>query len=215
MITMEKQYIQYGCGLSAPKEWKNFDTSPTLRLQKLPLIGTMFKGRLNTIFPDNVLYGDIVKGLPVKENSCDAVYCSHVLEHLALNDFRLALKNTYRIMKPNGVFRCVLPDLEVICREYLKALEQGDPNGSIDFIGKGTLLGIEERPKGIKGFLTSYLGNARHLWMWDHSSLEMELRKVGFKNIRKAGFNDSQEQVFKFVENKARFESAVVLEAIK
>lgn len=214
-MTKEKQYIHYGCGLSAPKEWKNFDTSPTLRLQKLPLIGTLVKGRLNAVFPDNVFYGDIVKGLPLEENSCDAVYCSHVLEHLALKDFRTALLNTYKILKPNGIFRCVLPDLEVICREYLKAVEGKDPNGSINFMGKGSLLGLEERPKGIKGFLTSYLGNAKHLWMWDHVSLEMELSKVGFKNIRKASFNDSSVGAFKFVENKERFESAVALEAVK
>ena len=24
-------YVQYGCGLCAPKEWVNFDVSPTLR----------------------------------------------------------------------------------------------------------------------------------------------------------------------------------------
>lgn len=38
---------------------------------------------------------------------------------------------------------------------------------------------------------------------------------MGFKNIRKASFNDSSEGAFKFVENKDRFESAVALEALK
>ena len=35
--------VQYGCGLSDPEGWKNFDSSPTLRLQKLPLIGRFIK----------------------------------------------------------------------------------------------------------------------------------------------------------------------------
>ena len=91
---MTKIYVQYGCGLSAPKEWTNFDVSPTLRIQKTPLLGTILKSKLNTTFPSNVLYGDIIKGLPIDENSCDGLYCSHTLEHLSLQDFRKALINS-------------------------------------------------------------------------------------------------------------------------
>ena len=95
-------YIQYGCGLSAPENWKNFDSSPTLRLQKVPLLGKLVN---KTPFPSKVIYGDIVKGLPgIKDNSCDGVYCSHVLEHLSLEDFRIALRNTLNILKPGGYF---------------------------------------------------------------------------------------------------------------
>lgn len=32
-------FIQYGCGLSAPAGWRNFDSSPTLRAQRLPVLG--------------------------------------------------------------------------------------------------------------------------------------------------------------------------------
>ena len=48
-------YLQYGCGLSAPSEWYNFDASPTLRLQKLPFVGSVFKKKVD--FPKNVRYG--------------------------------------------------------------------------------------------------------------------------------------------------------------
>ena len=57
----KKLYVQYGCGLSAPNEWKNFDVSPTLRFQKIPFIGKLLKNRLNVNFPNNVVYGDIIK----------------------------------------------------------------------------------------------------------------------------------------------------------
>lgn len=92
-------YVHYGCGLSAPKEWKNFDVSPTLRIQKTPIVGAILKGSLNTVFPSNVQYGDIVKGLPVPDNSCRGVYCSHTLEHISLYGFREALRNTHRILR--------------------------------------------------------------------------------------------------------------------
>ena len=53
-------YVQYGCGDEAPKEWKNFDVSPTLRIQQTPIIGRLFRSKLNLVFPDNVYYGDIL-----------------------------------------------------------------------------------------------------------------------------------------------------------
>lgn len=209
-----KLYVQYGCGLSAPKEWKNFDVSPTLRIQKTPIIGNIVKGRLNVVFPDNVLYGDIIKGLPIKDHSCDGVYCSHTLEHLSLNDFRIALKNTYRILKDGGIFRCVVPDLEWSAKSYLKELEGGNKNASVKFIND-TLLGTKARPRGIKGLFVSFLGNANHLWMWDHQSLAAELSDAGFKHMRTCSFNDSEDEMFKLVEAEDRFVHAVAIECRK
>ena len=66
--------VQYGCGFSAPENWINYDSSPTLRFEKMPLIGTLYTRRSKdkqNRFPKNVLYGDIIKGLPHKENTVD------------------------------------------------------------------------------------------------------------------------------------------------
>jgi hypothetical protein len=212
---MSKVYVQYGCGLSSPEGWVNYDASPTLRLQKTPVFGKIIKPFLNTVFPSTVKYGDIVKGLAVDLNSCDGVYCSHVLEHLALSDFRIALKNTYEILKPGGVFRCVLPDLEFLVRSYINSLERNDPQASLNFIGNGTLLGIVNRPKGIKDMLVNHFGNSNHLWMWDFISLSAELQKAGFKEIRRVKFNDSNDEMFKKVEDETRFINALAIECLK
>ena len=211
---MDSLYLQYGCGLTAPKEWINFDASPTLRIQKMPIAGALLKKRLNTVFPDNVRYGDIIKGLPVMESSFTGIYCSHTLEHLSLTDFRKALVNTYKLLKPNGIFRCVLPDLETAARDYLTSLDEGDHNAAIRFMSS-TLLGVEKRTKGAKGLLTYIFGNANHLWMWDHLSLSEELKKAGFTNLRSCKFNDCKDEMFKLVEDKGRFGNAVAIECSK
>ncbi len=182
-------YVQYGCGHSAPKEWINYDISPTLRIQKIPIIGKLLKPHLNCVFPDNVRYGDIIKGLPYKKNACDGIYCSHTLEHLSFEDFRFALNNTFKILKQGGIFRCIVPDFEYYVKEYIKSVDNGNSSASIDFFN-GTLLGFENRPKGMKGLLTSFLGNSRHLWMWDSRSLSVELKNVGFTTVRICKFND-------------------------
>lgn len=212
--SMKKNYVHYGCGLSAPEEWTNFDVSPTLIIQKTPLLGTILKNKLNTTFPPNVLHGDITKGLPIKDNSCDGLYCSHTLEHLSLNDFRQALLNSYKVLKKGGIFRCVVPDLEYTARSYIKDLDNGDNLASLNFLNT-TKLGIKERPRGLKGFLISFFGNSNHLWMWDNKSLSEELKNVGFTEIRVCEFNDCEDDMFKHVENIIRFQDSVAIECRK
>jgi len=203
-------YVNYGCGFSAPSGWMNFDGSPTLRFERMPLLGKLYtKNEMR--FPDNIQYGDVVKGLPLPNNSADLVYCSHILEHLSLDDFRLAIQNTYKIMKPGAIFRLVVPDLKVIAKRYI---ESSNDDASIKFI-KETLMGKERREKGVLARLKSTLANSDHLWMWDSNSLALELKNGGFSQIREGKFGDSIEKHFSEVENEDRFNDAVCMECIK
>ena len=206
-------YVQYGCGLSAPEGWVNFDSSPTLRLQKFPLIGEIAKKKVH--FPDNVKYGDIIKGLPdIKRNSCDGIYCSHVLEHLCLNDFKKALDNTYILLNNSGIFRCVLPDLQFSINEYLIQKQNKDTNASINFL-KSTMLGVVERPASLKEKVFNMFGNSKHLWMWDAESMKEYLLQAGFSSVRLCSFNDSKDPMFKLVEEESRFYAAIAFECYK
>jgi predicted SAM-dependent methyltransferase len=211
---MNKRYVQYGCGLSAPEQWVNYDASPTLQIQNAPVLGGLLKNQLNTHFPANVRFGDIIKGLPEEVNSVDGLYSSHTLEHLSLSDMRRALANSYAVLKKGGIFRCVVPDLEYAAREYLRRLDSGDENAS-HFFMENTLLGVPQRARGLKGLASTYFGNSHHLWMWDRKSLHAELRNAGFIDIRECRFNDSEDPMFKHVEDPSRFEFAVALEARK
>lgn len=201
---MANTHIQYGCGLSAPREWTNFDASPKVRIERLPLIGPLTSSRTGG-FPVNVRYGDIVKGLPVPANSCQAVYCSHVLEHLALGDLRTALANTRKILVAKGIFRLVVPDLRAAAMRYT---EDTSDQAAIRFMSE-TFLGMAERQRGVMGMLRMSFGNSQHLWMWDFPSMRRELASAGFGDIRVAQFGDSEDPMFAVVEDKSRWEDAV------
>jgi len=201
------RFVQYGCGWSAPDTWRNFDVSPTLRFERVPILGRLF-AKNAARFPKNVEVGDIIGGLPIAPGWCDGVYCSHVLEHLALDDFRLALRNTRTILKPGGVFRLVLPDLESLVQRYLRNTAT---SASIDFMSD-SYLGVTERPRGLRGALISWLGNSKHLWMWDYKSMRAELAEAGFVDIRRASFNDSSEQMFVQVEAVERWDDCLGVE---
>lgn len=204
------KYVQFGAGLCGPEEWVNFDSSPTLRLQRLPLVGAAFN-KVGPRFPSTVRYGDIVDGLPVDEASCRAVYSSHVLEHLSLKDFRKALRSTYRHLEPGGCFRFVLPDLKQLATTYV---ESEGPSAAPKFM-KDSYLGIPQRKRGLSGMLRSVWGNSHHLWMWDLESMSAELRTAGFIDIREALFGDSADGMFEHVESRERWDGCLGVECFR
>lgn len=200
-------YVQYGCGLSAPVGWLNFDASPTLRFERIPLIGRLYTMNVER-FPTNVRYGDIVKGLPIEAGSCRGIYCSHILEHLALDDCDRALANTFRYLQRGGTFRMVVPDLEQLCRDYLSDSSSTAAHRFMEV----SYLGRKQRPRGIIGLIKERLGNSAHLWMWDERSMVEKLKEHGFTQIRRCTFGDAADQKFREVEEKLRFDGCLAIQ---
>lgn len=93
--------VNIGCGRVWHRDWVNLDHRPTA--------------------PEVQAY-DIRKPLPFRDGTVDAVYASHVLEHLDRDQGRRLLRDCWRILKPGGVARIVVPDLEDLCRFYLDRL---------------------------------------------------------------------------------------------
>jgi SAM-dependent methyltransferase len=203
-------YVQFGCGFSAPEGWLSFDASPTLRFERLPGVGRLYI-RNSQRFPERVRYGNIVIGLPIQENSCLGIYSSHVIEHLALNEVDLALRNVFRYLKPGGTFRLVVPDLQRLAQEYVAA---NDSRAAYDFM-EASCLGVKSRPRGLGGLLQIWLGNSAHLWMWDEASITDKLRDHGFKQIRRAVFGDAEDSRFNEVEDAARFGGCLAMQCRK
>ncbi|MFC1681020.1 methyltransferase domain-containing protein [Pseudomonadota bacterium] len=204
------QYVQYGCGWSAPSGWRNFDASPTLRFERLPIVGRLYTKNQER-FPANVEYGNIVRGLPIQNDSCAAVYCSHVLEHLALNEFKLALRETYRLLRKQGLFRLVVPDLKFGIEKY-KTDQSGE--AAMNFMREMSL-GLEHRERSMIGKVRLCFGNSQHLWMWDYASISRELEKCGFVEIRRAKFGDSSDSMFEDVEDPGRWKNCLGVECRK
>ena len=148
-------------------------------------------------------YGDVRKGLPVADGTVRGYYASHVLEHLSLADFRLAIANTYKMLAPGGIFRLIVPDLAERARRYVAQLNERSPDAATNFF-RSAALG-EERPLSIGRRARTIFSGSVHLWMWDEYSLSAELQPAGFVNVRKCKFGDAKDAKFSRVEDPGRF----------
>jgi len=107
-ISGDSLFVNLACGNSyiEASEWVNLDYGiSNTAVRRINILGT----------------------LPFEDRTVDVIYCSHFIEHIPrvrISDF---LTECYRILKPEeGIARFVLPDLEEICREYLRQRESGN-----------------------------------------------------------------------------------------
>ena len=209
---VQGSYVQFGCGLCAPSTWQNFDAGPAFWMEKnLPFLKPILLKRGFPDYPANIRYGDVIKGLPVAPNSAAGVYCSHVLEHLALNEFRQTLRNVYAYLVPGGTFRFVLPDLEWLAKSYV---ESPDSEAASRFM-RDSYLGVDEQKGGASGVMKLLFGRSAHLWMWDYKNMARELEAAGFTAIRRAQFQDNPDPRFQEVEDLGRWENCLGVECRK
>jgi hypothetical protein len=197
-------YIQYGCGLCAPDGWLNFDASPRLKIERIPGLRFAVQRTAGLLFPSNVRSGDIVAGLPVPDGAARGVYCSHVLEHLRRDDLPIALRNTFRMLAPGGLFRLVVPDLQWRALRYVQAAERGDP-GAADALMASCALGRRSRAGTLLSKLRERVSRNEHLWMYDFAALKSLLEQAGFGRVRRCAFGDGDDPMFARVEDRDRF----------
>jgi hypothetical protein len=209
---MAQAYIQFGSGLCAPPTWRNFDAGPAFWIEKhLPVLRKAVVRRGFPDYPLNIEYGDVIAGLPVQEGSASAVYCSHVLEHLALNEFRATLAHVFRYLKLGGVFRLVVPDLEHIANCYVASQR---PDAAIIFMREAHL-GEPQKNRGWGDRAKALFGRSQHLTMWDYKGMAAELEQAGFARIRRASCKDAEDLRFLDVEDPGRWENCLGVECYR
>ena len=104
-------YLNLGCGrrFSQNPEWTNIDLRSS---------------------HDRVMAHDLATGIPFPDGTYDAVYHSNMLEHLDRAAAERLLRECCRVLKPGGLCRVGVPDMEDIARVYLAELEKRAAGGS-------------------------------------------------------------------------------------
>ena len=104
--------LNLGCGNRYIENWTNIDYSSTSK---------------------NVISCDLKRGIPFDENTFDFVYNSHVLEHFSKEEAPEFIFECWRVLKPGGIVRIVVPDLFLLVKKYIESYEKAN-NGESGWI---------------------------------------------------------------------------------
>jgi len=224
--------LHLGCGLMAPQTWLNVDGSRNAWLAQRPVLrsiartfGLVPKYADAVKWPTNVLIHDIRKPLPWADGTFTAVYASHVLEHMYLGQARRLLKECYRVLRPGGVVRMVVPDLRACVEDYLSKRRVEEYEGKASGLdGAGDVLNRrllfhDLEPAGGRGVIRYYnlVNNFHHhKWMYDEETLGARLAEAGFKEIGRKGYGESRIEGVIDVERRDRVEGGnLAVEGVK
>ena len=107
-----------------------------------------------------------------EEKSVDLIYACHVLEHADYVESEKALKRWYQVLKSGGILRLAVPDMEAHFAHYYYH-------------------------KDLRLLHSTFWGSQRHPFDyhkngWDYKKLNEDLQAVGFRNIHRYDWRDTE-----------------------
>jgi len=202
--------LHIGCGQQPLTGWLNSDYYPTN--------------------PD-ILHLDATVRFPFDDNSFDYVFSEHMIEHITYLDGLKMLKESRRILKPNGKIRISTPNLQFLIDLYSNSKTETQKNyiqWVSDNIIKNGELGAPEFMNELKKgainesiIINRYVRKWGHQFIYDEQTLCHCLELSGFVNVTSHKINISDDPSFRDLESEGRMPAGflqletLTLEAIK
>lgn len=199
--------VNLGSSARTAAGWTNIDSSLILRLGRhrrltriLRRIGFLNQDRYSRIqrLDGGCVVWNLAKGIPYPDKTFDVVYHSHLLEHIDRERAPEFLEDCFRVLKPGGTIRIVVPDLEQLARDYVRALDSKDPTADpryddsleqmFDQMVPRTPRSRREEPLVVRVLENVMVGDTArcgtlHRWMYDRFSLDRLLQRAGFGDV--------------------------------
>ena len=178
--------LNIGCGQSPTPGWLNYDNSPSVWLAGWPALARVLHavrlldahamGFVAFCRSRDIRHADASRRIPHADATVDAIYSSHMIEHLDRREARDFLAECRRVLKPGGVLRLAVPDLRNAAWRYLRLR---DADGFLR-----TLQFDLDKPRGLAGRVHRMLTGGRgHHWMYDSDTLPALVAAAGFAEV--------------------------------
>ena len=176
------QRLHWGCGDSAKPGWINAD------VRELPGVN---------------LVCDIRQGLTLPESSTDYAASIHALQEIPLADLVPTLAELRRVLKPGGVLRLCVPDLDKAIAAYQR--------GNRDYF----LVPDEDAHTLAGKFITHILWYSYSRVMFTHDFIEELLLKAGFTRVNHCAFKSTSSSWPGITQLDSREHESLFVEAVK
>lgn len=133
---------------------------------------------------------DLRRPLPFQDGSFDVVYSSHTLEHLYFEDAGRLLAECYRVLRPAGICRMVVPDLASMVGNYLQAKSDGNQRAG-NRLMEQLLVHDKGRRSGPLALYYQLTAFHQHKWMYDAESLGARFADAGFSDVKACSYLES------------------------
>jgi len=164
--------------------WINTDVTPHLFVARVPGLATLLHavGKVNdaryAAYRDGrfrrLRYVNLNRRLPYRDASVAAIYSSHVFEHLHVDVAERTLAECHRVLKPGGVLRIAVPDLDHEVANY----DPVNPDAFLDGI--------------FQGRAASDNRHARHWWHYNAESLAARMHAAGFSDVAQCDYRQGR-----------------------
>jgi SAM-dependent methyltransferase len=202
--------LNLGCGTRTSPLTVNIDWSLYLRAARsrfgqhvAPIVLRGYRLEAFRAIDGEIVVHDLRKGIPWPDASVDAVYHSHVLEHIDREATPAFLAEVLRVLLPGGTHRIVVPDFEAPVRRYLASLDREAPDHDetlVPLLGQSVrreASGTSKQRPARRRIENLLLGDARtrgetHQWMYDRVNLRRCLERAGFVDCEPVGPTQSR-----------------------
>ena len=143
------------------------------------------------------------KPYPLESGSLEGIYTEHCLEHIEFKDMKENLKEFYRLLKPGGVVRIVMPDGEIYLDIYQRRKQ-----------GSTELMPFEEGYISPMARINGIFRNHGHRFIYDFETMKRLMEEVGFKTIKKCSYRNGTDQRL-LIDQEWRSPESLYVEAVK
>ena len=130
---------------------------------------------------------DCRKQLPFSDESVLRIRCEHFFEHLDRGEHTVPfLSECLRVLKPGGVLRIVVPDLELFIKTYIQNTAEGWKKMGFDFLDPKQRFNTP-----IELLNHTFRQDGEHKFGYDYYTIEIDLLKAGFSKVSKMEWGES------------------------